>query len=206
VPGFPGSSRTTKELWRLSEAVTPRANAGEFTQAIMDLGATLCTRANPACERCPIGGDCRAHTLGRTADFPAVRPPRARPHREVVWLVLKREGAYLLEQRPASGIWGGLWGFPEFANRAQAESALQAAGGHLHAPAGSEATITHSFSHFDLTITPLIADVAIDAARVMEGPPHTWYNSRAPASLGLAAPVSTLLRELESEGDAESTS
>jgi A/G-specific adenine glycosylase len=206
VPGFPGSTRTARELWRLSEAVMPSTNAADFTQAIMDLGATLCTRANPACERCPVGADCRARAMGKTAEYPATRAQRARPRREVVWLVLKREGAYLLEQRPPAGIWGGLWGFPEFANRELAESALRAAGAHANALSGHEATIKHAFSHFDLEITPLVAEVVTDAAHVMEGPAQTWYNSRAPASLGLAAPVATLLRELENDDKPSPTS
>ena len=206
VEGFPGSTRVANALWALSESVTPRDHAADFTQAIMDLGATLCTRANPACERCPVEDDCIARQQDRIADFPGVRPARARPQREVVWLVLRRHESVLLEQRPAAGIWGGLWGFPEFTSLAQAERALQDLRGS--APALGEiavaATITHSFSHFDLAITPLFADLELEGARVMEGPAQTWYNSRAPAELGLAAPVATLLRSLTETPDDES--
>ena len=205
VEGFTGSTRVANALWALSDDVTPHEHAGEFTQAIMDLGATLCTRANPACERCPVEDDCIARQQGRIADFPGARPTRVRPQREVVWLVLRRDESVLLEQRPPAGIWGGLWGFPEFASLAQAERALQDLRGS--APALGEiavaATITHAFSHFDLAITPLFADLEVDGARVMEGPAQTWYNSRAPAELGLAAPVATLLRSLAGRPDDE---
>ncbi len=198
VEGFPGATRVANALWDLSDEVTPPAHAANFTQAIMDLGATLCTRANPACDRCPVAGDCAARLQDRIADFPGARPVRARPQREVVWLVLRRHESVLLEQRPPAGIWGGLWGFPEFTSLAQAERALQELRGS--APALGEiavaATITHAFSHFDLAITPLFADLERDGARVTEGPAQTWYNSRAPAELGLAAPVATLLRSL----------
>jgi len=205
VEGFPGSTRVAKALWALSESVTPPDRAADFTQAIMDLGATLCTRANPACDRCPVEDDCIARQQDRIADFPGVRPTRSRPQREVVWLVLRRQESVLLEQRPAAGIWGGLWGFPEFASLAQAERALEDLRGS--APALGEvaiaATIMHAFSHFDLAITPLFADLDLAGARVREGPAQTWYNSRAPAELGLAAPVATLLRTLAEAPDDE---
>ncbi len=198
VEGSPGSTQTGKELWALSERVTPPDRAAAFTQAIMDLGATLCTRANPGCERCPVAAGCRARVAGRVLDYPSARPARARPQRDVVWLVLRREGAVLLEQRPPTGIWGGLWGFPEYSSRDLAEAALAQFnhGEHAVAPASVAATISHSFSHFDLGITPLIAVVQREDGRVMEGPAQTWYNLRAPARLGLAAPVETLLRAL----------
>ena len=205
VEGFVGSTRVMNALWALSEAVTPPDRAADFTQAIMDLGATLCTRTNPECARCPLEEDCIAHQQGRVAEFPGARPARARPQREVVWLVLRRKESVLLEQRPAAGVWGGLWGFPEFASLAQAEQALQ----HLRGsgPALGEiavaATITHAFSHFELAITPLFADLELEGARVAEGPAQTWYNSRAPAELGLAAPVATLLRSLTDAPDDE---
>jgi A/G-specific adenine glycosylase len=199
VEGPPGAAATLNRLWDLSEAVTPVANAADFTQAIMDLGATLCTRAKPACGRCPVAEDCEARMLGRTADFPGTRARRARPRREVVWLVLRREDAVLLEQRPPSGIWGGLWGFPEYATRELAEQALERAGASPRASAAVASRITHSFSHFDLEITPLVAELVTGPARVMEGPGQTWYNSRAPSLLGLAAPVSALLETLRDD-------
>ena len=197
VEGFPGAARVGKELWALSEAVTPPGDAARFTQAIMDLGATLCTRTNPACEHCPVATGCRARAAGRTAEIPQARPVRARPQREVVWLVIRLEGTVLLEQRPPTGIWGGLWGFPEYASRELAQAALAAfdTDGDS-APASVAATITHSFSHFDLEITPLIAELSTIRRGEMERPSRTWYNLRAPARLGLAAPVATLVRAL----------
>ena len=198
IEGYPGEARVARELWEASDAVTPAGQAAVFTQAIMDLGATLCTRAKPACERCPVSAGCVARRDARIAELPASRPAKARPRRHVFWLILRCGDSVLLEQRPPAGIWGGLWGFPEFATRELADTALRRGLG-----AGSSVTglspapaIAHSFTHFDLEIVPLIGELAGTAAGVMEGLGQTWYNSRAPAKLGLAAPVATLLREL----------
>jgi A/G-specific adenine glycosylase len=198
VAGFPGAAPVARALWKLSDAVTPAGQAAEFTQAIMDLGATLCTRAQPACARCPVSADCVARRDGRVAELPATRPARLRPRRSVFWLVLRHGESVLLERRSPAGIWGGLWGFPEFATRELADATLRRRFGAAIGADGVSAgpAITHAFSHFDLTIVPLIGALAGVAAGVMEGPGQTWYNSRAPARLGLAAPVAALLAEL----------
>ena len=198
VEGFPGSALVAKQLWQLSERVTPPRDAGAFTQAIMDLGATLCTRAKPACERCPINTGCRARREGRVSQFPGKRPARTRPLRRVWWLIV-RQGTYvLLERRPDTGVWGGLWGFPEFANRELAERALEKLSGQPIASARLERApiVEHSFSHFDLEAAPLLVDVVSLSGAIMEGPQQTWYNSTAPARIGLSAPVAAILARL----------
>jgi A/G-specific adenine glycosylase len=195
IAGFPGEARVAKILWSLSDAVTPSTDAADYTQAIMDLGATLCTRTQPACERCPVRAGCIARRDGTTAHLPTPRPRRERPRRTVFWLVIRRGETVLLEQRPPAGIWGGLWAFPEFATRELAESMLERIGGGAGESGALSVgpTISHSFSHFDLAITPLVADLAPLAGSVMEGPAQTWYNSREPVRVGLAAPVARLL-------------
>jgi len=198
IDGYPGEARVARQLWEVSDAVTPVRQAADFTQAIMDLGATLCTRAKPVCERCPVTAACVARRDGRVAELPASRPIKARPRRHVFWLVLRRGESVLLEKRPPAGIWGGLWGFPEFATRELADTALRRVFGIRTKIAGLSAApaIAHSFTHFDLEIVPLLGELADAPASMMEGPGQTWYNSRAPARLGLAAPVAMLLREL----------
>jgi A/G-specific adenine glycosylase len=198
VDGFPGDARVAARLWALSEAVTPSSRVAEFVQAIMDLGATLCTRARPACARCPLHADCVARRTGRVALLPTVRPRRARPTRRVFWLVLRRGDEVLLERRPPTGIWGGLWGFPEYPSRVLAEQALpRAAGREANDPRVSVApVIEHAFTHFDLRITPLLAEYPGAGDPRVRDAGKTWYNSRAPARLGLAAPVAELLNSL----------
>ncbi|MBS0375719.1 MAG: A/G-specific adenine glycosylase [Proteobacteria bacterium] len=196
IEGDPGAASVLATLWAKSDAVTPPTHAAEYTQAIMDLGATLCTRARPRCDDCPVAAGCIARTTGRTAELPVARVARARPLRRVVWLVLARDGAVRLERRPARGLWGGLWGFPEFATRAAALAAAREYGAAPRARARSLPPIRHGFTHFELEIEPVLVTLPRSRAAVEQGD-ATWYNSRAPRRLGLAAPVAALLVALE---------
>ena len=199
VAEAPGAALTAR-LWELSEAVTPASRAADFTQAIMDLGAMLCTRAHPACERCPVAARCVARRSGRQQALPVRRPRRARPRRSVCWLVVRRGAALLLEKRAPAGIWGGLWGFPEFASLAQAEgfaARLLAGSAPERLALRPWARIRHAFTHFELDIRPFVVDCGTARpAAIMEGDRWTWYNSRAPRELGLAAPVAGLIEEV----------
>ena len=195
IDGFPGAPRVANALWALSDAVTPARRAAEFTQAVMDLGATVCTRKEPRCEQCPVAPDCVARRTGRAAELPAARPVRVRPRLRVVWLVARLGEAVLLERQPPTGVWGGLWGFPEYATRAAAEAAAAARGGAAVRPKAL-ARIRHAFTHFELEIEPLLVELERRPARAVEGTVETWYKSRAPSKLGLAAPVAALLGRL----------
>jgi A/G-specific adenine glycosylase len=193
----PGAALVAR-LWELSEAVTPATHAADFTQAVMDLGATLCTRAQPACGRCPVAAGCVARRSGRQQVLPAPRPRKARPRRSVCWLVLRRDAAVLLEQRAPAGLWGGLWGFPEFATRAEAAGfAARVLARPATVALRPRARIRHAFTHFELDIRPFVVDCdAAQSATIMESDRWTWYNSRAPRELGLAAPVASLIAQL----------
>jgi len=172
------------ELWLLAQRELPKRDIETYTQALMDLGATLCTRRKPQCQRCPLGRTCVARREGRTAELPAPRERRELPHKEVKWLVLRRNGAVLLERRPSSGIWGGLWCFPEHAGRA---------------PAGAQrlAPIEHGFTHFRLRIHPLLAAGNRALTTPVSGRWMTFAQAQAAA---LPAPVRTLLSRLREEG------
>ncbi|HET8551115.1 MAG TPA: A/G-specific adenine glycosylase, partial [Gammaproteobacteria bacterium] len=113
IAGWPGDKRVADRLWEFAESHTPVADCAAYTQAIMDFGATVCTRRNPACDICPMSANCEAYALGRQHDFPAPRARRGYPERNVRVLVIEAEGAVLLEKRPPTGIWGGLWSLPE---------------------------------------------------------------------------------------------
>jgi A/G-specific adenine glycosylase len=194
IEGWPGETRVAAALWALSDAVTPAQRAADYTQAVMDIGATLCTRAKPACALCPVAEGCAARASGRQHALPSPRPAKARRRRGVVWLVVRRDDEVLLERRPPAGLWGGLWGFPEFACRAAAEDFARARFGDATFRAWTP--LEHAFSHFDLDVEPLVATpvaTAAGAAAVMEPDRWAWYNTRAPARLGLAAPVAGLL-------------
>ena len=194
VGGAPDEAATLKALWELAEANTPLGDVATYTQAIMDLGATVCTRAKPRCADCPIAADCRARIEGRTAELPAGKRARsARKSRRAVMLVARRAGAVLLVQRPPSGIWGGLWCLPEFGDR---DGAAKYAKREL--ASASRITplpdIEHSFTHFDLVITPLVADCRADTG--VAEPGALWYDLDKPARVGLPAPIKSLLGKL----------
>ena len=196
VDGDPGSAAVLAQLWTHSETVTPHDRLADYTQAIMDLGATLCTRARPACARCPVESGCVAAATGRTAELPGTRPGRQRPTRRVAWVVIRQGQQVLLARRPPSGIWGGLLGFPEFASRSEAlRAARQRVTARLPRPVAL-ATVRHVFTHFELLIEPLLWDLDLSVPVAMEASAESWYNSRAPAKVGLAAPVTALLATL----------
>lgn len=202
VEGSPSERRVEQELWRLADACTPREGAAIYTQAIMDLGATVCTRRRPACERCPLMARCSARASGRQHELPAPKSKKSKaPRRELrCWmLIVQNEAdAIFLERRPDRGIWGGLWCLPEFDSET---ACLEYARRHFSwaDSRGLErlTPVPHVFTHFDLEIFPI--RIRGEAASVMESPPSLWYNPRHPngaARIGLPAPVKTLLDEL----------
>jgi A/G-specific adenine glycosylase len=192
VSGYPGEPAVEKQLWQLAEACTPAADVATYTQAIMDLGATLCTRSKPACLLCPLQQGCLARRADEQQLYPAAKPRKTRPQREA-WVVLARRGTkVLLERRPPSGIWGGMWGLPEFPT--QAHAALWCTE-HLAAPAAAQRgdPLRHAFSHFDLELKPLLVRCSGKAAGLREDDRYRWYDLDEPAQVGLPKPIATLI-------------
>jgi A/G-specific adenine glycosylase len=197
VEGWGGATQNLKTLWQHSESCTPTERIANYTQAVMDLGATLCTRSRPACELCPLSQGCEAYQTNRTAEIPAAKPKRVKPRRSAV-LVMARRGAVevLLEKRPPTGIWGGLWSFPELGSHDELDSWCQQRLGALPEAKRTWPVVAHSFSHFDFDMTPVEINVRAAPAVVMEGDRWLWYNTRSPEGVGLAAPVAKLLEAL----------
>ena len=191
------TKRTVQErLWELAEACTPESDVAVYTQAIMDLGATVCIRRRPLCPVCPLQQHCVARRTGRQHEIPASRPRAARRTRSVVMLFARQDdGSVLLERRAERGVWGGLWCPPQFpsveAARLFAATRLQAA----EVEPQSRTILRHAFTHFELEISPLLARCA-GWNGVMDGSPVLWYNPASPGRLGLPAPVTTLLQSL----------
>jgi A/G-specific adenine glycosylase len=185
-------------MWELSEKCTPAESVSVYTQAIMDLGATVCTRRKPLCIYCPLTVGCVARRTGRQHEFPAPRQMKPRRARHVFMLIaMRKDGGIFLERRPESGIWGGLWCLPEFDSESAARSfAMQVLLDAAVEPQPLE-LIEHAFTHFDLAITPLLTHCA-GPAGVMDEPKSLWYNPRDPGSVGLPAPIKSLLTELTS--------
>jgi A/G-specific adenine glycosylase len=199
IAGWPGQADVLKALWVQAESYTPAAQVAAYTQAIMDLGATLCTRGQPACPRCPLAADCKARQSGQQTAYPAPRPKKALPLRTVTMLLLCNGcGEILLEKRPPAGIWGGLWSFPELAaatDGADAGAIWQQATGISFRELETWPALRHSFTHFQLEITPLLATVVHESGHVMEGAGRVWYNTNQSTERGLAAPVKQLLQK-----------
>jgi len=198
VQGDLAEPANLKQLWDLAEKCTPAQRVDVYTQAIMDLGATVCVRRKPLCDYCPLAERCYARYTGRQLEIPAPRRARARRTRHVFMLIAMREdGSVLLEKRPSSGIWGGLWCLPEF----DTDSAARAyATNHLRdvrlQPQPLE-PLEHAFTHFQLVVAPLLAACSGEAG-VMDAPQTVWYNPLHPAAVGLPAPIKTLLERVAS--------
>ncbi len=197
IEGWPGYSATEQQLWRLAEHYTPTDRVADYTQAIMDLGATLCTRRAPRCEQCPLRRACSAYKLGKQREFPMPKPKKNVPLRSTAMLMLRNsENQILMVKRPPSGIWGGLWSFPEVGD---GESIGDWCQRNFFCTLRTQhvwPTVRHTFSHFQLDITPIHAEIEENDA-VMAANDAAWYNLSATAQLGLAAPVKRLLKALQ---------
>jgi A/G-specific adenine glycosylase len=201
VSGWPGEAKVNRRLWELSRALTPEHRAADYTQAIMDLGATVCTRSRPSCGACPVNADCLAFGRGQVADFPAPRPAKTLPVKQRIFLLLTdRHRQVFLEKRPPAGIWGGLWCLPEFENPDQAVA--WCLDRHLavieqYAMDGRR----HTFSHFHLDFTPLVILADGIPAGVGETGSAIWHPLEAIARLGLPAPINLLLKQYQNRED-----
>ncbi|MYH34629.1 MAG: A/G-specific adenine glycosylase [Gammaproteobacteria bacterium] len=196
VEGWPGKASIGRKLWDLAEANTPSERVRDYTQAIMDLGATVCLRRNPRCDACPLAGSCRARTHGLTAQIPASKPKANRPLKRRSMLMVQRpDGAVLLCRRPAAGIWAGLWCLPTLGD---VESIADWCGRVLGcSPRGHAelAPVRHGFSHFELEIRPIHLPVSIPSGEIQEGDQWRWHDGTQ--DLGMPAPIRRLVESLE---------
>jgi len=199
VAGWPGVTAVHRQLWLLAEQYTPEKRCPDYTQAIMDLGATLCTRSKPRCDECPVAGDCLAYATGRQSEFPGKKPRREKPVRNTVMVMaVAANGEIYLEQRPGEGIWGGLWCFPELGDENQVATRCVDLWGDSPASIEPQPAFRHTFSHYHLDITPVLVRLPGTPQGVMASDRQLWYNRANPPRVGLAAPVARLLAHLES--------
>ena len=204
LEGWPGKTAVLKQLWSFSESVTPTQRVADYNQAIMDLGATVCVRGRPACDTCPLQTGCKACQQGRQQALPSPRPRRDLPVRAVQMLLLVSPGQEVfLEKRPATGIWGGLWSFPEFADHQTLQRWCDQRNIRSDAEAEIWPVVRHTFSHFHLDITPCCIKLQNPVACVMEADQGVWYNALNSGALGLAAPVQRLLTRLQQSNRGE---
>ena len=187
-------------LWALAESLLPERGIGRYIQAQMDLGATLCTRARPACARCPFHDDCVARREGRVAELPAARPKKVVPRRGARCAVILHQGAVLLERRPPAGIWGGLLALPELPAEAEDAQAWSAQRFGLATAAPQPlAPLTHAFTHFVLELQPLLLHTHSIHGLADDGA-LCWLPLGAHAEAALPTPVRRILDELARPG------
>ena len=187
-----GSSASLARLWQVAEANTPDERVAQYTQAIMDLGATLCTRARPACRRCPLADRCAALAQGLVEALPA-RKARTRKRVERTQMVFVLHGGrLLLQRRPPQGIWGGLWSPPEFPDEGRARRWWQSQFGRTAGKGRRLPMLRHAFTHFDLDIEPWVVELR---HRRAPGAGAIWHEPGGRRAVGLPAPVAKLMEE-----------
>lgn len=194
IESWPGETEIVRQLWQLSEQLTPQMRVDEYTQAIMDLGATVCTPRHPACSRCPVQAGCRAFHLGRVGVIPAPRPRRALTVRRCLVLALRnQDGAFFLQKRPPAGVWGGLWSFPEFDTETELAVWCERFGiDGTRLEHRSERR--HTFTHFHLVYRPIVARTG-RSLRIEENNCSCW--SPADVDIAVPAPIRRLMNELD---------
>jgi len=188
----PAAAEASARLWQLAERCTPATRVAEYTQAIMDLGATVCTRAQPACAKCPLRGGCGALAQGVVDKLPArrLRAPRRQERTHLVFVF--QGGSVLLQRRPSRGIWGGLWAPPEFPDADAARAWCARTFGAQKRDSRRLSVVRHSFTHFDLDIEPWVLELRRRGPRVA-GTALRWHDVRSQQSIGLPAPVAKLI-------------
>ncbi len=197
VEGWPGRTPVSRRLWALAAKLTPAQRVADYTQAIMDLGATVCTRKSPRCEDCPVRKACEARKAGTQDDFPGRKPRSERRRRRVaVLLVRDADRRILLQRRPDTGVWGGLYSLPELADARSAPTWCADRLGAEVARSRMLDPIEHSFTHFDLRMEPLVLDLQGRARVVMDEANWLWYKPQDELKVGVAAPIATLLGSL----------
>lgn len=190
IEGWYGKKAVENTLWEHAEANTPQEDVDIYTQAIMDLGATVCTRSRPNCDTCPLQRDCRALSQQRTHELPHGKPKKEKPIKSTYMLLIKNaNGDVLLKQNPPSGIWGGLWCPPQTDN---IKNLHQLNNIEINSY-GELPVLRHTFSHYHLDITPVLCDATSHTDHIAEDT-ELWYKLNSETAVGLAAPVKKLLQ------------
>lgn len=195
VAGNPADKRVADALWRKAARLVPAHGVEAYTQGLMDLGSAVCVRREPRCAACPVSANCVARRRGLTDVLPSRRIPRPVPHREVVMLVLRHGADILLEKRPPSGIWGGLWSFPEAQSGDDLEAACEQRFGARVRALEALPVVEHGFTHFRLSIVPQPMQVLGLGSRTAE-PGAIWIKPSDAHAAAIPAPVRRILKVL----------
>ena len=193
IAGWPGDKKIETALWQLAESHLPNTAIEAYTQGVMDLGALICSRSQPACCDCPVSADCVAFTQHRTVELPTPRPRKTLPERRVQMLLLLDRGELMLEKRPARGVWGGMWSLPELGLDDDPASHCRDRFGFTAQTQQAWPQLSHSFTHFRLQILPVRVELA---PRRTTLPGQIWLPPANALDAALPAPVRTLVAQL----------
>ena len=196
IDGWPGEPGVEKRLWALADSLLPAGDIATYTQGLMDLGATLCTRSKPSCMACPMQDACVALQQNRVGQLPAPRPRKATPLRETAMLMLIHHGEILLVKRPPSGIWGGLWSLPEMDPAGDPQREAEHRFGVRCEVLAPLPDLVHAFTHFRLRIRPQPLRVT-GCAQQAQAPGYLWLGLEDAAGAALPTPVRKLLQQLK---------
>lgn len=200
IPGWPEQAKIKTQLWEVAESQLPDSRFADYTQAMMDLGATVCTRSKPLCESCPLSKDCLSLKQDKISEIPGKKLKKTLPVRQVTLYILRSaQNEVLLEKRPASGIWGGLYSLPE----GQAEEEVPSIP-NLTITSSSKSELPlfrHTFSHYHLDISPVEYSAKQQSSGVSETDRWLWYpinqdDKAGVTEVGLAAPIKKILKQL----------
>ena len=194
IKGWPGDKIVENNLWALAEARLPKKNIEAYTQGMMDLGASVCSRTRPACSTCPVSHDCAGLQQGLLSELPTSKPKKTLPEKHIQMLMLLNRDQIFLQRRPSSGIWGGLWSFPELQLKADPLLYCRTQFGFRVRESAHLPVLKHSFTHFKLHISPVI--VRISAHSLSDDPQQRWLFKHNALDVGLPAPVRKLLLQL----------
>ena len=196
IYGWPGHSEVEKRLWELTERETPNRETAAYTQAIMDLGATVCTRSRPRCAACPLVSVCHAQRYGEQQLLPTGKTKKSLPVRQVIFALLENEqGEVLLQKRPPAGVWGGLWSFPEYRSQEELSGWISSRASLVSDEMTTLPQLRHSFSHFHLDITPVRGMIRDKTVTIGDNETYLWYAPGHGPEIGMAAPVKALIRD-----------
>ena len=197
IHGWTGSSAVLKQLWLLAETLTPEQRVADYTQAIMDLGATVCKRAKPLCGQCPLAEDCLALQNDCISELPTPKKKKKMPEKSKRFLIFKnKDNQILLEKRPPTGIWGGLWSLPELELEEDIVKYCRQQFDFKVIASTETETIKHTFSHYHLFITPTLVQYEAYNDKIRQQSERQWYHKDQSDALGLAAPVSAIIKSL----------
>ncbi|MCE0494122.1 A/G-specific adenine glycosylase [Vibrio salinus] len=201
IDGWPGQKKTENRLWEIADTHTPEEDADKYNQAMMDMGAMVCTRSKPKCTLCPVSEQCVSLRQGNPEDYPERKPKKKKPEKSTYFIILTVNHQVWLEQRPSQGIWGGLHCFPEISGNPDIETLCETFGAEKNDIDSIKRLIAfrHTFSHYHLDITPILVELKQIPHFMMEDKAGLWYNLFQPKQIGLAAPVKQLLENLNFE-------